>query len=316
MKKLPSSPFGVMFHHFHLNETKKYGQGSLNKNKFEDIIIFLKKNFSILTPQKWLSKAKENKLKKKDICLTFDDALLSQYTIALKTLNKFKLKAFWFVYSSVFNGKIDNFEIHRKFRSIYYKNFDDFFFDFSSHLNQNSKKENKKKYKKFFKFMKKFYPIYSNNDLRFRFIRDQILTQNQYNNILTKMMIKKKTNAKKLSNSLWLKNSHLKKLSNSGHEIGMHGYNHPYKLSELNYKKQLNELKRNYIHLEKILKKKPTSISYPNGSFNNNTLKIIDKLEIKCGFLSNMKNYGKQYPRQFVLKRLDHSIIVQQLLGK
>ena len=58
------------------------------------------------------------------------------------------------------------------------------------------------------------------------------------------MMIEKKTNKKKLSKNLWLTNSHLKRISKSGHMIGMHAYNHPYKLSRLNYSEQLNELKK------------------------------------------------------------------------
>ena len=305
-----------MFHHFHSKKIKKNGQGSINKKEFENIINFLNKNYNILKPQDWIYKVEEKKLKKNDICLTFDDSLLSQYTIALKTLNKFKLKAFWFVYSSVFEGKIDKFEIHRKFRSLFFKNFDDFFYNFYSHLKKKLKIINKKKYNYFFTYMKKFYPIYSNNDIKFRFFRDHVLSQIQYNNILKKMMIEKKTDEKKLSSKLWLKNIHLKKLANNGHIIGMHAYTHPYKLSQLNYKKQLNELKKNFIHLKSILKKKPTSISYPNGSFNKDTIKIITNFGIKCGFLSNMKSYNSLYPENYVLKRLDHSIIMKNLLNK
>ena len=47
---------------------------------------------------------------------------------------------------------------------------------------------------------------------------------------------------------------------------------------ELTYVKQLDELKKNFIHLKKVLNKEPISISYPNGSFNKDTLKIINKL--------------------------------------
>ena len=111
-----------------------------------------------------------------------------------------------------------------------------------------------------------------------------------------------------------VKKLHLKKLSNAGHMIGMHAYNHPYKLSELNYVKQLDELKKNFIHLKKVLNKKPISISYPNGSFNKDTLKIINKLKIKCGFLSNMKSYKKLYPKEYVLRRLDHSIVMKEFI--
>ena len=298
-----------MFHHFHSKKQPKIGQGSLTIDDFDKIIIFLKKNFEILSPVDWISKAEKKQLKNKDICITFDDALLNQYTLALKILNKHKLKAFWFVYSSVFNGKIDNFEIHRKFRSIYYRNFDDFFNNFYKYLDKKLINFKNNKYKKFFKNMKKFYPIYSNNDIKFRYIRDYVLNGYEFNKILSKMMIEKKTNKKKLSKNLWLKNIHLKKITEQGHIVGMHAFNHPYKLSQLSYNDQFNELKKNFIHLKKVTKSNPVSISYPNGSFNSNTLKIIKKLGIKCGFLSNMKNYRITNNKNYLFKRLDHSII-------
>ncbi len=308
------SPFGVMFHHFHINEKKKYGQGSINEKEFEKIIIFLKKNFQILAPAKWIHQLRKKKLKKKNICLTFDDALLSQYDIALKVLNKHKLKAFWFIYSSVFHGKLDDFEIQRKFRSIYYKNFEDFFQDFQTYLGKSLTFKKKTKYKKYFKSMNKFYPIYSKTDIEFRYIRDYVLKKNEYDKILSKMMVKKKTTKKKLSKNLWLTNSHLKKLSNKDHIIGLHAYNHPYKLAELNFNDQQNEINKNYIHLNNLLRKKPISISYPNGSFNNNTLKIVKKLGVICGFTSNMKNYREFNSKDLLIKRLDHSFIIKNYI--
>ena len=41
---------------------------------------------------------------------------------------------------------------------------------------------------------------------------------------------------------------------------------------------------------------------------------ILDKLKIKCGFLSNMKSYKKLYPKEYVLKRLDHSIVMREFI--
>ena len=58
-------PFGVMFHHFHSRKIKKFGQGSIDKNQFENIIKFLKKNFTILTPEEWILRVEKKKTKKK-----------------------------------------------------------------------------------------------------------------------------------------------------------------------------------------------------------------------------------------------------------
>ena len=315
-RKPKNGPFGVMFHHFHLKNNQKFGQGSINKNEFEKIIIFLKKNYEILSPQEWLNKLEKKNLKKKDICITFDDALLSQYNIALKILNKYRLKAFWFVYSSVFNGIIDDFEIHRKFRSKYFKNFNEFFKNFLRFINTSPDYKRKNNFKIFYKKMKRYYPVYTDEDIEFRYLRDHVLNEEEYKNIMSKMIIVKKTSKKKLSKNLWLNNYHLKELSKRGHIIGMHAYNHPYKLSELDYESQNNELKRNFNHLKKILKINPVSISYPNGSFNKYTLKIIEKLKLRCGFISNMKSYNSSYKMKFTLRRLDHSNILKNLLGK
>ena len=311
---LKDAPFGVMFHHFHGANTKATGQGSLNSRDFEKILKFLKLNYKINDPNEWINKLKNKQLKNNDICLTFDDALLSQYTIALKVLNKFKLKAFWFVYSSVFNGKLDEFEIHRKFRTMYYKDFNGFYSHFlkNSQINKNFKKN--LKYQAFFKYMKKFYPIYSSEDIEFRFIRDKILNKKEYDNILRVMMRSKKTNEKKLSLNLWLNNNHLVNLKKKGHVIGMHAYNHPYKLGELNYKDQKKELTKNYNHLKKVTECKPISISYPNGSFNKDTIRILKSLNISTAFISSMDKF-KKFEKEYVLMRLDHSIIFKNFLN-
>ena len=197
---------------------------------------------------------------------------------------------------------------------MYYKNFNDFFINFSKHLNDKLIFQDNDEFKKFSKNMKKFYPIYSNIDIDFRYLRDHILSKYQFNKILSKMMLEKKTNKKKLSKNLWLNNNHLKKIAKNGHIVGMHAYNHPYKLSRLSYEDQLVELEKNYQHLKKTINQKPISISYPNGSFNNNTLKIIKKLGVKCGFLSSMKEHKLIKQKEYLLKRLDHSVLIKNYI--
>ena len=97
-----------MFHHFHNNEHTK-GQGSISENDFEKIILHYKDN--ILSAEDWYKKAISGQLSENDICLTFDDALLCQYDVALPILKKHNLTAFWFVYSSVIQGYSEKLEI-------------------------------------------------------------------------------------------------------------------------------------------------------------------------------------------------------------
>ena len=85
-------PHGVMFHHFY-NSDHPMGQGAISAQEFENIILYLGVD-RFLSPEEWSKRAINGKLKQTDLCLTFDDALLCQYDIALPILKKFKLTAF------------------------------------------------------------------------------------------------------------------------------------------------------------------------------------------------------------------------------
>ena len=312
----PLYPHGVMFHHFHSFNFPKTGQGSINSKQFEKIINYLIKNYEILKPKEWLNESTNHNLKPQQICLTFDDCLFSQYKIPLDILKKYKLKAFWFIYSSVFNGELDSFEIYRKFRVQYYKNFNFFFKDFiktykNLHLkNIIQSKNNISKYNKKIIQIKKSYPMYSHNDIVYRIIRDEVLEKEEFEIIMNQMIAKKNTTFKKISTNLWMKNKHLKVLNYQEHEIGLHAYNHPFALAKLSYREQYSQLHRNFNHINSCIKQKPFSIAYPNGSYNNDTIKILKKLKIKIGFCSNMKLLNKNNYSLF-FPRLDHTQLLK-----
>ena len=65
-------------------------KGSLSANEFSNMLDWLNKSFNILEAQEYLNKFESSKLLANDICLSFDDALLCQYDIALPILRKKK----------------------------------------------------------------------------------------------------------------------------------------------------------------------------------------------------------------------------------
>ena len=87
-------PHGIMFHRFHKKKT--LGQGSLSANQLKKIIHFIGKK-NINNPQEWIYKTEKKLLNKNDLCLTFDDGLKSQINVALPILEKYKIKAFFFI---------------------------------------------------------------------------------------------------------------------------------------------------------------------------------------------------------------------------
>ena len=117
-----SMPHGVMFHHFHNEGERPIAQGSITSSEFKEIIEYIGPK-NILPADIWLEKAINNRLNKKEICLTFDDALKCQVDIALPILQQLGLTAFWFIYSSVFKGEIESLEINRYFYSVCFSEF-------------------------------------------------------------------------------------------------------------------------------------------------------------------------------------------------
>ena len=98
---------GIMFHHFHDYGIHTKGQGSIDKDDFYKMINFIGRN-NILDADIFFEKLKNNKLKYNQVCLTFDDAIKSQIDVALPVLEELKIKSFFFVYTSIYEGKPDN----------------------------------------------------------------------------------------------------------------------------------------------------------------------------------------------------------------
>ena len=71
---------GIMFHHFHDDKKHKKSQGSVDKDTFHKIIKFIGPN-NILDSEIFFEKKKLNKLKKNEVCLTFDDSVKCQVDV-------------------------------------------------------------------------------------------------------------------------------------------------------------------------------------------------------------------------------------------
>lgn len=300
-----------MFHRFHKDGKKPQGKGSVSQKNFEKIIKLIGiKN--ILSPTEWLYKLKSKKLKKKDVCLTFDDGLRSQFKYALPVLKKYKIKAFWFVFSSVYEKKIDENEL---FNQLIFKKFDNsriFQEKFLKTIQFNKKIFNSKKFLKYLKQNKKLYPILSNDDIRYRFIRNVHLKRNDLINQMSKFLnIKKKDYKKALS--IWMSKKQVKELSKLGHNIGLHSHTHDLDFKRLSKKKQTLEYKKNFNEIFKITKIKPNAMSHPLNSYDNKTLKILKKLNIVCGFRSNLISTGKINKSNLEIARNDPAYIFKYL---
>lgn len=277
-----------MFHHLHRQGSFPSGQGSITDKEFESILGYIGIE-NILSADEWLHKLTHNKLNPYDVCITFDDGLKCQYEICLPILEKYNIKAFWFIYSSVFEGKLEKNALCNYLRTTYFNSSDEFFEVFFNKCEKSLLNQlNGYQFKTHVLKEQILRPFYSINDLKFRFIRNKLLSKKRFESIVDEIMEDKNLVAAQVARNLWLSNLELKVLSLKGHYIGLHSYNHPFQFSELPYKEQVSQYARNYNHIKKTCNKEVISMSHPLNSYNKVTLKILSQLNIICGFRANM----------------------------
>ena len=310
---------GIMFHHFHDDGIHTKGQGSIDKDDFYKMINFIGRN-NILDADIFFEKFKNNKLKEKEVCLTFDDAIKCQIDVALPILEELKIKSFFFVYTSMFEEKPDNLEIFRYFRMNYFNNVDEFYNSFYQVLDKDLKtffEDNNDK----IKATKIKFPHYSIEDIKFRLVRDIFLTKSQYEETMLLMFNEKQFNYKDFFKKLFFQKDDLKTLDSLGHLVGLHSHNHPTLLEKLNYDEQKNEYEKCLSSISNILDKPKNEIKYmshPSGSYNNDTLEILKELRIELGFKQIMtiepeKGMKKVNNSFLEIARQDHAEIYKRM---
>ena len=306
---------GIMFHHFHDDGTHTKGQGSIDKDDFYKMINFIGRN-NILDADIFFEKFKNNKLKEKEVCLTFDDGIKCQIDVALPVLEELKIKSFFFVYTSMFEGKPDNLEIFRYFRMNYFNNVDEFYNSFYQVLDKDLKtffEDNNDK----IKATKIKFPHYSIEDTKFRLVRDIFLTKSHYEETMFLMLKEKQFNYKDFFKKLFFQKDDLIRLDSLGHFVGLHSHNHPTLLEKLNYDEQKDEYEKCLSSISNILDKPKNEIKYmahPCGSYNKDTLEILKELGIELGFKQIMtiepeKSMKKVNNSFLEIARQDHAEI-------
>ena len=307
---------GIMFHHFHDENKHIKCQGSLNAQELEKLLDYYQNTYKFISAQEFREKVLRNKLDNNEVCLTFDDTLKCQYDVAYPVLKARGLTAFWFVNTLPLEGEISVLELYHHFRFKMFRNIDEFyenFFQYVRELQKDLKIDYEKEIEKFdYTTYKMNSPFYTYNDKKFRYIRDVILKGESYDQVMHILMERKGYDPRKYINELWISVDEVRKLYSEDHIIGLHSHTHPTMLSALTYNEQLNEFKKNKEILSSYNILVDTA-SYPCNDYNNDTLLIMNKLDIKMAFLANMRMLGSdplEMPREnhtYIMKRMKQS---------
>lgn len=101
-RRLGEHPIAVLYFHRVLDKQDPFTPDDFTKERFEQLIKTLSQHFTILPlsqalEQKFEGKNSQTKTKKRTLCLTFDDGYLDNFTTALPLLDKYDIKASFFV---------------------------------------------------------------------------------------------------------------------------------------------------------------------------------------------------------------------------
>lgn len=304
-------PHGLMFHHFH-GEHFSPSQGSIGAGTFGQILAHYLETRQVLDAGTYLRRARHGQLESDDVCITFDDSLLCQYEIARPVLERAGITAFWFVYSSVITGGIETLEIYRRFRSEWFDDIGGFYGAFFEAVAESPHAVTVATALRTFEpstYLAEF-TFYSDDDRRFRYVRDLVLGQKAYDEVMSIMMTIAGTSPAQLAKGLWIDSAQLRRLHHDGHVIGLHSHTHPTTLADLPIEQQRREYLENWRILNDILGMPPTTMSHPCNSYDAATLAMLESLGIELGFRSNMAPWTGsklEHPRE------DHANIVAAL---
>lgn len=89
----------LMFHGVSSKDTTWFSPRHMEVHQFEQLMVYLKNNFTILTAKEMAAEKLEEKSeqKKKSICITFDDGYWNNLTIVLPILEKYSIPATFFI---------------------------------------------------------------------------------------------------------------------------------------------------------------------------------------------------------------------------
>ena len=298
----------IMFHDFKLDNTSGT-QGAISQNDFRKLIKTNGEN-KFSNPDV-IQKTKHKNLEDESF-ITFDDGLLSQYDIALDLLSETDKKGIFFVHSKPLIGEYDIHQVIRSFKnSSIFNNVDDFNEQLIKILLSSFKTNKKDKIEKGYKqsaYLTEF-DFYSDLDRKLRYIRDFVVSLQQYEDSITELLNIKNTSISDLVKGTYIGKEKLKEINQLGHVIALHSHSHPTNLGSLKKEEQFKEIGHNYEILEEIIGHKPNAISYPSNSYNSETIEILEHFNIGYGFRAD-DNINLN---PFELSRVDATIALRDI---
>jgi peptidoglycan/xylan/chitin deacetylase (PgdA/CDA1 family) len=242
---------------------------AISAKNFDEQLTILKSFYKIISLEELIENKKNNKIKKKSIVITFDDGYKDNYTTAYPILDKHQIPATFFINSG------------------YIENQNEFWPDKLIRLILNKYKLPEKRLE--LKLIERYWDINIENydkKARANFFWDiwYSLLQvhpNIREQALSKIAAWSNHDKEIRPDNLPMNKAELIDLAQQPLiSIGAHTSNHA-ALSFLDIKSQREEIRSNKLWLENVLNRPILGFSYPNGSYNSDTISLMKEMEFK-----------------------------------
>lgn len=282
-------PHALIFHYFQGGDHPP-AQGALTAQALTEFLHRLGPE-RIMPAAEWLDRAARGRLSETDVCLSFDDGSLSQFDIAFPVLQSLGLSALWFPYTSPLQGSIDLHEVFRHFRVVCTPNVNEFYVAFDKAWAETQHVAKVEAALDGFvpSVYLSQYSFYSDADRKFRFLRDQVLGEAAYFDVMGGMLATHGMTAEAIAEKLWVGREQLKAIHDAGHVIGLHSHQHPMTMAALPRPQQEQDYLTNLTVIEEITGMRPVCAAYPCNSYDRTTLDFMSRQGIRVGFCNTME---------------------------
>lgn len=298
----------VMYHYVrNLNESRYPEIKGLDIKLFEEQLVYLQKNYNIVSMEEVLEfYSKGKNLPPKACLLTFDDGYKDHYTYVFPLLMKMNIKGCFYIPAKSFEQKkvLDVNKIHFILASeedkgkIVYK----IFKELDKYREEYNLKSNEFYYDKLCKKSR-----FDTGEVIFIKRLLQVELPEKVRNLIVDNLFKKivKIEERIFWEELYLSKDQINVMKECGMHIGSHSYDH-YWLNSLTKEKQKSELKKSLEILSEIgIDIDNWTCCYPYGGYNQDTIEVLSELGCKLALTTDVKIADLNSDDKFKIPRLD-----------
>lgn len=282
----PPAAVGVMCHRFREDGDAAEGLGALTASEFEAILRHVGLD-RLLTPEEWLARLAEGRLRAEDRCVTFDDGLRCQWTVARPVLDRLGLRAFWFVYTGPSAGVPVRSEVWA-WAAARVGGMPTLITAVLARCTPEARAAlDGPEFAAYAAHLRPVAPFYTDDDLRFRYLRNTPAWSGVLAEAVGAALADAGVEEAEVAADLWMSPADWKALCDEGHEVGLHSHSHPFDLAALPVARQREEYATNARLLAAATGRAPRTVAHPLNAYSPETLDVLTDAGVVCGFRAN-----------------------------